>query len=251
MTVEPSSAAGKRVHDSRTIYFCAKGCAEAFDKDPEKYLGPGALKAVSPAEAPPSPLPAGRSLRETRPSVAAGAEGLPSAGPGLEISRLPVAKQPPQPKATPRAPPGGRGGKQAPLFEIKGAKSAFLRKPPVKPAPDSPAIPPPPATSRVTLAIEGMHCASCVATIEGALAAVTGVTAASVNLATARAQVVGRGLNSRRLIDAVRTSGYDAKPAGEEEPGQADDRAARELRSILRRTLIAAALTLPVLVISM
>jgi P-type Cu+ transporter len=131
-------------------------------------------------------------------------------------------------------------------------KSAFLRKPPVKAATPDPAAPPPlPATSRVALAIEGMHCASCVATIEEALSGVTGVTAASVNLATARAQVVGRGLNARRLIEAVRTSGYEAWPAGEAEPGSADDRAARELRAILYRTLAAAALTLPVLVISM
>jgi Cu+-exporting ATPase len=251
MTVEPSSAAAKRVHDGRTFYFCAKSCAEAFDKDPEKYLGQRTSKSPSTAGVSPSPLPAGRSLRETWPAATAGAEGLRSPDPGLEISRLPVAKRPPQPEATSLAPPRGERRKQAPLFEIKGAKSAFLRKPPVKPAPDSPAMPPPPATSRVTLAIEGMHCASCVATIEGALSGVTGVTAASVNLATARAQVVGRGLNPRRLIDAVRTSGYDAKPAGEEEPGQADDRAARELRLILRRTLIAAVLTLPVLAVSM
>ncbi len=111
-------------------------------------------------------------------------------------------------------------------------------------------MPPPPATSRVTLAIKGMHCAFCVATIEEALSGVTGVTGASVNLATGRAQVVGRGLYSPRLIEAVRRSGYYAKPAREEEPWQADDRAARELRQNLRRTLIAAALTVPVLVVS-
>lgn len=37
--------------------------------------------------------------QEARPSAAAGAEVLRQPGPGLEISRLPVAKRPPQPKA--------------------------------------------------------------------------------------------------------------------------------------------------------
>jgi YHS domain-containing protein len=74
MTVEPSSAAAKRVHDGETIYFCAEGCAEAFDRDPKKYLRQSALKGNPPAEKPPSAHPVGRSLRETRPSIAAGAE---------------------------------------------------------------------------------------------------------------------------------------------------------------------------------
>ncbi|HEV8117216.1 MAG TPA: heavy metal-associated domain-containing protein, partial [Thermoanaerobaculia bacterium] len=67
----------------------------------------------------------------------------------------------------------------------------------------------------VTLAIEGMHCASCVSTIEHTLEGVTGVAEASVNLATGQAQITGRGLNPRRLIEAVRTAGYQARPAGE------------------------------------
>jgi cation transport ATPase len=95
-----------------------------------------------------------------------------------------------------------------------------------------------------------LHCASCVKTIERALWGVTGVTEASVNPATARVQVVGRGLKQHRLIDAVHRSGYYAKPAGEEKPWQAEHRAARALRLMRRRALIAAALTLPVLVVS-
>ncbi|HSB35739.1 MAG TPA: heavy metal translocating P-type ATPase [Thermoanaerobaculia bacterium] len=204
MTVEPSSAAAERVHEGQTFYFCAKGCAERFEKDPKKYLSPP-LKGSSPAKVAPSPRPS----------------------------------------------PRGRGGKQTPLFEIKGPKSAFLRKPPVSPPPGAPLAPAPPPLSRVALAIEGMHCASCVATIEDALSAVVGVSEAAVNLATGRADVTGRGLNPRRLIEAVRSSGYEAKPAEAQEPGAAEDATALELRRVLRRTLIAAALTLPVLVVSM
>jgi len=125
--------------------------------------------------------------------------------------------------------------------------------------------PPPPAKPRtlddskrtsnrdspaVTLAIQGMHCASCVTTIENALAAVPGVEEASVNLGTARAEVRGRDLESPRLIAAVRESGYDARPA-EGSSADPDASQAREAQAVWRRTLVAAALTLPVVVISM
>ncbi len=95
-----------------------------------------------------------------------------------------------------------------------------------------------------------MHCASCVTTIENALAAVPGVEDASVNLGTARAEVRGRELDSPRLIAAVRESGYDARLAGEA-ADETDAAAAREARSVWTRTLVAAALTAPVVVISM
>ncbi len=51
MTVEPESAAATSQYKGRTYYFCAKGCRQAFEKDPEKYLAaPG--KAEMPQEAP-------------------------------------------------------------------------------------------------------------------------------------------------------------------------------------------------------
>jgi Cu+-exporting ATPase len=104
----------------------------------------------------------------------------------------------------------------------------------------------------MTLSLEGMHCASCVSTIERALSAVPGVAAASVNLATARAQVSGTGLDATRLIDAVRESGYQASLPAEGEPaGDLDARTARESRDLLRRIVVSAALTVPVIVISM
>jgi Cu+-exporting ATPase len=104
----------------------------------------------------------------------------------------------------------------------------------------------------MTLSLEGMHCASCVATIERALSAVPGVAAASVNLATARAEVSGTGLVSERLLEAVRGSGYEASVAATETADAAPDtRAQKESRDLLRRVLVSAALTVPVLVVSM
>jgi YHS domain-containing protein/uncharacterized membrane protein YraQ (UPF0718 family) len=40
MTVDPATAAAIRSHDGRNYFFCAAGCAEAFDADPSRYLQP-------------------------------------------------------------------------------------------------------------------------------------------------------------------------------------------------------------------
>ncbi|MSO85774.1 MAG: copper-translocating P-type ATPase [Rhodospirillales bacterium] len=69
-----------------------------------------------------------------------------------------------------------------------------------------------PGQRHLDLAIEGMTCASCVARIEKALAAVPGVTGAEVNLATERARVkfrAGETVTSD-LLRAVGRAGYKA-----------------------------------------
>ncbi len=38
MTVDPEKAAGKVEHGGKTYYFCSKGCAERFSREPEKFL---------------------------------------------------------------------------------------------------------------------------------------------------------------------------------------------------------------------
>jgi Cu+-exporting ATPase len=83
------------------------------------------------------------------------------------------------------------------------------------------AIPPEPAAEdEWNLAIGGMHCASCVARVEGALAGVPGVSDARVNLATERASVVvdPHRVDVESLAAAVERAGYTARRA-ELEPG--------------------------------
>ena len=61
----------------------------------------------------------------------------------------------------------------------------------------------------MTLAVDGMTCASCVARVERALRAVPGVTDASVNLATERAEITTRGGSDRSLlVAAIEDAGY-------------------------------------------
>src|SRR6476659_9028029 len=71
-----------------------------------------------------------------------------------------------------------------------------------------------PETTRVTLAIEGMTCASCAMRIEKGLKKVAGVEDAAVNLATERATVTldPTTATTDDLIAKVRATGYDAAP---------------------------------------
>ncbi|WP_322039565.1 heavy metal translocating P-type ATPase [Burkholderia diffusa] len=125
------------------------------------------------------------------------------------------------------------------------------------------AAPPPGASRDLEFDIGGMTCASCVGRVEKALAAVPGVTRASVNLATERASVHGTGaLDAATLIAAVTSAGYraslavapdadasaDAK-ARAAEPAQAPD--ARKRREAIReRNLVigSAVLSVPLIV---
>lgn len=66
-----------------------------------------------------------------------------------------------------------------------------------------------PAGKRLSLSVEGMTCASCVARVEKALRAVPGVVDANVNLATERAEVTFAGEpNLRAVIEAIDRTGY-------------------------------------------
>src|SRR5947207_844044 len=69
--------------------------------------------------------------------------------------------------------------------------------------------------SRIVLPIEGMSCASCAATVQEALASATGVGAAAVNYATAKAAVDYDDAQTgvADLIKTVRTAGYDCGKA--------------------------------------
>jgi len=68
----------------------------------------------------------------------------------------------------------------------------------------------------VSLAISGMTCASCVGRVEKALKKVPGVTGASVNLATEKAQVTSLGVPIETLLAAGRKAGYEAGPASQD-----------------------------------
>ncbi|PJN94470.1 heavy metal translocating P-type ATPase, partial [Amaricoccus sp. HAR-UPW-R2A-40] len=105
----------------------------------------------------------------------------------------------------------------------------------------------------ITLAIDGMTCASCVARVEKALLAHPGVTSATVNLATERASLSTSGtVADRDLVAAVASAGYEARTVNGNEDDEAHaSRKQAEQAALGRDVAIAAILTLPVFVLEM
>jgi Cu+-exporting ATPase len=122
------------------------------------------------------------------------------------------------------------------------------------PAPQSVATVAKPTT--LTIPIEGMSCASCVAKIERGLSDVPGVVRASVNLATEKATVDHQsGVATPDTIQAaIRGLGYTpVMPAAREmeTPASKAERKQAAYRSLRARFWFAAALTVPVMILSM
>ncbi|MBL8481242.1 MAG: copper-translocating P-type ATPase [Rhodocyclaceae bacterium] len=106
------------------------------------------------------------------------------------------------------------------------------------------------AMHSLDLHIEGMSCASCVGRVEKALAAVPGVSAVTVNLATEQARVESAAAVSQEtLIGAVRRAGYDAAPLQiAAAPAQAPR---RDWLPVLSGAILSAPLLLPMLAMPM
>ena len=109
------------------------------------------------------------------------------------------------------------------------------------------------------LVVTGMTCASCVASVEDALRGVAGVRGADVNLATERARVEvdpGR-VDDAALVRAIERAGYGAlvlsADRAERALTEANERALRAtyLRALRRRLIVAAALAVPTVLLSM
>jgi heavy metal translocating P-type ATPase len=118
----------------------------------------------------------------------------------------------------------------------------------------------PEGAEKVTFEIEGMHCAACAATVQKALASVSGVQDAGVNLAMERATVhVEPGTDTQHLHDAVDAAGYKlVAPHGESHGGHGEHdhgiaigREEEMTRAAWRRFVVAAALTIPVVALAM
>ncbi len=100
--------------------------------------------------------------------------------------------------------------------------------------------------SSVTLTVGGMTCASCAARIETNLNRIDGV-AASVNFATEQAKVeFPQNVAPEDLVAAVEATGYTATLGARPTSEDAD-----EARPWRRRLLVSAALTVPVVLLSM
>ncbi len=105
--------------------------------------------------------------------------------------------------------------------------------------------------NRISIGIEGMTCASCVARVEKALASVEGVTRATVNLATEKAEIefAGEIPVDGKIAAAVEKAGYTlARGDSYEERTTRKD---REFALLKRRFIVSLILTIPITTVEM
>ncbi len=107
---------------------------------------------------------------------------------------------------------------------------------------------------RVVMPIEGMTCASCVAHIEKAVGKLVGVKTVSVNLATEKADILYEPSMVRlsAIKKAITDAGYTPREVDASEAVDHDaERKEREIRSLWKKFIVAAAASVPLLYLAM
>jgi Cu+-exporting ATPase len=111
----------------------------------------------------------------------------------------------------------------------------------------------PARTTRITLNVSDMTCASCVGRVEKALTNIPGVVKASVNLAaeTATVEYLAGATTPEKTLAVSTEAGYPAQVTQADAQVGRSERKADEAKALSRRVLFAAILTLPVFVLEM
>lgn len=108
------------------------------------------------------------------------------------------------------------------------------------------------AQTTTALSVSGMTCASCVSHVTKALRGVPGVSDATVNLATERAEVRHEGASPAALVAAVEEAGYEARTIDGDDDDEEDDR--RRGSAVARKRgllILAVALFVPTTIVGM
>lgn len=94
-------------------------------------------------------------------------------------------------------------------------------------------------SDEMRLSILGMRCAGCVSAVEGALAAVNGVTSVSVNFADHSAMVKGNA-DPAALTLAIKEAGFDAAVMeGLEDPAEQEEQELQRYRKLMKKATVA------------
>lgn len=228
MALAPGQAAATRTHAGETSYFCSARCAEQFDREHRASATTGVAEVAASPVLRWIDLPlTDRAERQGTEHLAARLRALPGvrlvqANPTAALLRVTY-----EPETT----------TVGDLVEAARAAGVAI------------------GHASTSLGIRAMHCASCVATIERALRQTPGVLAAAVNLATAEARVdyVPGMVDVAGLTRAIEAAGYRVGEGGAEAAGappSAEARQDREYRTLLHKFWAAAAISVPVIVLS-
>lgn len=228
MEIDPGQAVGKRRSGEKTYYFCSDNCLAQFDREnttsdqgPAR-LGdqPGALQRV---ELPVSDLEGyqGASRLEEQLTRLPGVQKV-EANPTARLVRIDYNQQTVHLNTI-----------------VKAARAAGFTV----------------GAASTQLSIQGMHCGSCVSTLEEALQKTPGVLSAGVNLATGQARVeyLPGLVDLAGLTAAIEAAGYTAgqAPAASEAGIDREEQTqAREYRDLMRKFWFATIISVPVIVFS-
>ena len=237
MDIESQDAAASREHMGQTFYFCSPNCVAQFDADPHRYTQ--AALAVAKA----SPL-AGSATTGFNPALPLARIDLPVLGLKREGDGRAV-------EAAVAGVPGVRGAhantgsgvvtvEYDPQRATTAALAAALRPAGFRAG-----------GAQTRIGIESLRCASCVGFIEADLRATPGVLSASVNVGTQEATIayLPQQTTLAQLRSVIQDWGYQARPAASAEPvDKQEAEHDREYRSLFRKFLFAALISVPVLI---
>ncbi len=225
MAIEPAQAGASRTLGQEAFYFCSQHCAERFDREhagsaTTGVTETGKLRRVELSVADLDGRQGARRLEEHMETV----PGVQKASANAHTNLVRIVFDPSQTQVKT-------------LVDRARAAGYSL------------------GTATTQLALQDLHCASCVVAIEQALHKTPGVLAASVNPATGQAHVEYLpGLIDRtELANAIEEAGYRVREAAapaETALDRAEHDQAREYRTLLHKFWVAALVSLPVLVFS-
>jgi len=223
--IDPTQAFATRIVGEETLYFCSERCVQQFDREHTV----SATTGVSATE----------TLRRIELSVAdldgrQGAKHLEE-----QLKTLPGVRQ-------------ATANSRAKLIRIDYDPSQTQVEKIIEQARAAGYML---GVASTQLDIQGMHCASCVLTIEQALKQTPGVLAATVNLATQQAHIeyVPGLIDRKGLVHAVEAAGYQVREESaptETVLDRADQDRAHEYTTLMRKFWFAAIVSLPVILFS-
>ncbi|MDE3075385.1 MAG: heavy metal translocating P-type ATPase [Chloroflexota bacterium] len=225
MPVNPADAFATRTEGDMTYYFCSERCVDQFDHErvASSTTGVSGQEGLRWIELPLVNL-------DPRHGADHLAEQLQSV-PGVKQATVNIARKAAHIEYDP-----AMTGVAALVAQARGAGYTV-------------------GAATADLGIRGIHCASCVTTIETALAETPGVLSAAVNPATERAHVeyVPGLVDSAGLSRAIEEAGYhvrEAAPAGDGLIDREERDRAHEYATLMHKFWFAAAVSLPVILLS-
>jgi Cu+-exporting ATPase len=234
MQVDESEEARSTEYKGKKYYFCSPTCETKFKANPEYYLAhpPKPMEAEASATRTPDRQKKEGKARAERLDLPI--QGMSCAGCASNIERSLVGLE-----GVDKANVNFATSKATVLFEPKLVSSADI----VKAVRDSGYNV---ATASADLAVEGIHCASCILRIENALKERRGVISASVNLATGRVKVeyLPSVIPLAEIKAIISSVGYTVLDLGGGEDKDVEQRLReKEYRDLWRRFMIAAVLS--------